>query len=295
VSPSQIIAYRKNPLEWFFKYVKRRVPRLLYQEVAPTLGKRVHSFFERRLTGWSYTAALEAYNEETLADHAAYIAAGAKEKASRYKTEFRMMRNLLASWAPEFEWEILAVEKDYEVACPLGPSRLVYIHGIIDFIPRIGSKLWSGQHRTLNSNQNIDDYVRSRARNPYELIYNWVLRKHYPNEEIGGTFLNLLRKTSIVRSMDYPQQYLHQQPVPINIETAFGYLASLSVDLIEMCKIAEGVSAPRDFPENDIDPYTRKLSPYFDVMMGKAHLDDDSLFENYVPHYVPAEEQEIAE
>lgn len=168
------------------------------------------------------------------------------------------------------------------------------VFGRPDRVVRMQGRLWHVQNRTLSDRTPMAVYLAAAERDLHELAYAALICHRYSIalEEYGGTFMNICRKVSRKALAERPQDAFVQEFVPIAPQQVRRALDDIIVVCDRMTEIAEGRRVPLQNRDSDKGKFGNRLSPYFNVKLGRDRLEDDRLFMNARSRYeddVPVE------
>lgn len=291
ISTSQYLQYIRNPFEWWCSHVMRRIP--LGKATALQLGIRYHEGMDpifRNGTLPSHAAALTENLLKVDANEweAQHIDA---DRLSRFRSESRVITNLVANFdmsALPFELgDIHGVEHTMSLALA---GHTVMGRADVIASPKDSRAVYHIQHRTFAYNRNRDAYFATRALDPYELLYRYLIEAQpfMEGRIYAGTIMLLGIKHSSLdaakRAMTgrNPVHVLFDaRPVSVRPEHLSRLLDQLIIVGNQMTKLKDCRTWPKDTPFERFDTWLNRggsKSAYFDVYMGRASLDDPALF-----------------
>jgi len=165
--------------------------------------------------------------------------------------------------------------------------------GTPDAVVEYNGKLWHVQHKTLAQSKPVATFIKLVARSYHEALYHWMLRAKFPDREIGGTMLNIVRKMSRKRAQEDPTQGLWLEWLAIDNDKSARALKDLTyyLDLMADQREILDTKRHRDMP---FVPQNRKmcagtfgnsLCTYYHVCQDNGQiLWDDRLFQETDPH-----------
>lgn len=279
VNVSQILAFQRCELDWYYQFVRRRVRRGF--SVALSVGTWWHflmeSFFHLASRGEvdKDVAAFRAMEELARMQREA-IDLGFHAESADFAA---ICRDLLVQfdthWAPRFPLsEIELVEEPIRRRLPDSPHYLI---GIPDAVVISNGYRWHLQHKTMGSSIPLTVYLRASERSLHELAYAWLLEAR-AGVAYGGTYLNITRKLSKKAQLEAPQSAFVQELIPIDHHQILDAINDISRIVSRMERIRAGTEPPIDNREADTNKFGNALSPYFEVKLGRESLDDDALF-----------------
>jgi len=196
LSVSEMQDWISCPQLWFWKWVLNRAVR----RPGPALraGLAVHACFEERLRSGDRPGidADFAEAEPNLA---------------------RVLTAALGAWDRKYldsepPWtEIIAVEEPLRLQL----TEELALVGRPDSIVRWQSGIWHVQHKTTGQSTPVATFAAGIRRSFHENLYGVLIENAYPNERYMGTMLNVVRKLSMKRVDEDPNQALHMEFLPI--------------------------------------------------------------------------------
>jgi hypothetical protein len=270
-------AFLTDQMDWYYAYHLRRVPRGPVMPLA--LGTVWHVLMENYFsTGSKEEAKIIAQLKITEV-----MAEERGDWAHEFQLEAEHLFHLFDfyedRYAPE---ETLAIESAIEA--PLGTHILV---GRPDTVIRWRGKLWHRQNRTLSDRTLIPLYLQTAERDLHEVAYAGLIAHRYgiPLSEYGGTLMNIVRKVSKKKLMENPDAAFVQEFIPITPQSVLEALGDLEQIATDMEAIIQGSRRAVSNREQDRGRFGNRLSPYFEVKMGRASIQDNWFFRTVPDRY----------
>jgi hypothetical protein len=142
----------------------------------------------------------------------------------------------------------------------------------------------------MSDRTHVPTFVAATQRSLHELVYAHLIRETDPfRVAYGGCYLNIIRKLSDKGWRERPDSAFVQELVPIHDEQIIAALSDISCIASRMERILTGEAVPISNRSADVSMYGNSLSDYFEVHIGTASLDDDTLFEDFVSRYEATE------
>lgn len=283
---SEIESYINCPTRWYFQRWHGREPR--FPAVALVAGILWHRFLERLLNGMDRQDSLGRMEDE--AEVEIKIREEFERDAAAKQIRFELKRLFLAAleWKDQYEFDTLEVEgpMSCEIHIPDWNGSLT-LDGTPDRIVRHQGQIWHMQHRTLAEGVNRENYNTALVRDMHETLYGHMIMESYPDEKYGGTCMDVLRKTSLIRFRAQPSAFMYQDFVPISkfeIETGVQNIIAWA-SLMRMTLSGE-IRMPNN-PKIDLGIYRNSYDPYLDVFLdgGMDRLNDDHFFRDVKRRY----------
>lgn len=278
VNVSAVKSFQRNPRRWWYEYSLKRIPKT--RTVALDVGTAVHRVLADHFLGREMPTALNAgrayvYDmRQTMLTHAQF------EAAEDLVKEWEGLVPLLEAWTSKYEVQTVKVEEELWKQLP-GSEHVLY--GTPDRVVRWNGAFWHVQNRTLSGSTPIAPYLRAASLNLHELAYAWLIREH-GMIPYGGTLFNIIRKLKLMgakgKPLHAPEECFVQEFIPLTED-------HINAAIAEITRTARAMSDYIAHPPASIcteacvlGRYGNSLCPYFDVCMGEASLEDESLFVN---------------
>lgn len=285
INISQILDFQRNEMDWYYKYVRKRVPRK--RSTALDVGTWFHSLME--------------FYFKSRRDHpdgipnpkswAAMEAAKLRiEQSHRYadsefdRITWSLLNDFSDHWDLAFEpTSIHSVEEPFRIQLPSSSHHLI---GIPDTTVWIHKKLWHLQHKTTSSTT-MPVYIATAQRWLHELAYAFAISEIADLEpsEYGGTYLNVARKLSAKARLENPRSMFVQELIPLDDRQINHAITDIVRIADRMERIRNNKEQPIQNRLADTNSWGNALSPYFEVNLGLTSLDDDSLFQDLETRY----------
>lgn len=268
VNVSAVKTFLYDQLDWYYAYVLKRVPR----QVSPALqmGTLWHGLLEELAKTSSREAAKEwAFKE--IAKDGTLLDVEFQEQAEH-------MLNLFDAYRERYEFEeTLLIEAPLETQLLGGPHILV---GRPDRVVRYQGKLWHVQNRTLSDRTVMPVYLAAAERDLHELAYAYLIQRHYAlhPDKYGGTLMNICRKVSKKKLAEDPESAFVQEFIPIAQEQVAEAIEDIIQIADDMQAIVDNRRRAVQSRDTDKGRFGNRLSPYFDVRIGRTTLYDDVSF-----------------
>ena len=282
ISVTSIQDFQKCPLRWCYRWLDNRVARR--EPVALTVGKAVHTAFERHFEGGASVGQeleifLRLYDGQLLTEY--------EEKAQK---ELQGLVEPLLHWSDFYPvTETLEVEEPFEYKLHNG----LIFQGRPDRVVLVNDHVFHMQHKTISASRNLDTYIQVARRSMHELLYGDHLAQKYAEKGIyGGTIYNIVRKLkhkSAAKGKNFgkvlhePHEFFLQTPIPVNPVLVYEAKRDLGIVADEMTDVAldyaKGLRPPSS-RHLDEDMFSKRTDTYFWVLMGEQSLDDDSIFQD---------------
>ncbi len=220
------------------------------------------------------------------------VEAGLTKHAKGLDFEVRRFLKAGTLWHDTYDVETLSVEGAMRtiIDIPAWNGHLEMV-GTPDRVIRYEGKIWHQQHRTLAQGVPREAYNESMTRDMHETLYARMIQEKYPDEAYGGTFMDVLVKTSFVRFDANPAAFMYQDPVPINQQEIEWGVDNITRWCTQMRMMLAGELPIPDNPKLDLGPFRNSKSLYFDVLKGDMdHLADDRFFKDMEDRYPVIEE-----
>jgi len=287
LSVSDINLFLRCEHEWWCKCVRKRVPRR--GDAALYAGSLWHVLLAEYAKSQDKTKALETATGELarLRDELAVF--GIEKTVEDFQ---KQADGLLAAFAlyedPTLGFETLAIETPIQARLPY--RRLVQ-HELIGTPDRVvrapDGRVWSVQYKTISDRTPPAVFVEMAQRTLHELVYAFLISEKYVLQEkdYGGTILNVTRKLSARGLRERPESAFIHEPIPIQWEQVSSALHDIATWGDRMERIALGLEPPTQNRTADCNRYGNVLSPYWEVRVGRARLEDDLWYMDASPRY----------
>jgi PD-(D/E)XK nuclease superfamily protein len=310
VNVSQILAFQRCELDWYFQYVNRRVRR--GWNVPLKIGEWWHLLMEHYFNAFKgalhpdgspdpITSAHDFGNLkiDEMVDEARE--AGFETQAIEFRSECIRLLDLFSNrWQLRFPpTSVLCVEEPVRRRLPNPNDPLKdgehFLVGIPDTVVEVYQKRWHLQHKTASDRTSMPLYIQLAQRSLHELAYAWLLEgggdfdHKDPLEDYGGTYLNIVRKLSAKAIALNAQSAFVQELIPLDSKQIWEAVLDIARIADRMALVRNGTKSPIDNREADTNRFGNVLSPYFDVKLGLASLRDDNLFTDATTRYDPKE------
>lgn len=294
-SVSDIQDFHSCPLRWCYRHLEGRVPRSI--PTAYHTGSLVHKAYQDYFNV-SSLGTLGTYLEDLLPAHDSPDLLMLSEYERKAITECRGLVAPLNEWLDMFPvTETLEVEEAHAWTLDNG----VTFHMRPDRVVIVNDYLFHMQHKTLAASRNMAVFLDVAARSMHELLYFHGLSEKYPDRKNGGTIYNVVRKLkykseakgkNFGKILHEPHEFFCQQTVPISQNHVDRALYDLDWTTVRMLTVAEDYMSgcePASNHSQDEDMFSKRTDPYFEVLMGRASLDDDTLFMDKEDRYKDGE------
>jgi hypothetical protein len=259
---------------------------------APALGfgKLLHCIFEDYFNGMEMKDAIE----KGLYDYA--HGGGSDPRVVSLVSD---LAEALCQWREQFPvTEVLEVEEPFELVDAVDP-RVIWL-GRPDRMVITGGKLWHMQNRGLGAQTNFGVYTRLAKRHYHEHIYAEAMHKKYPEYKYGGTIFNLVRKLkyrtyvgTVREAVKSLEEMFWQGVVTLDLDGPLhaSVMMSMRQHADEMIRCHERwhtdefIPAPNEKMNGGFNGNYE--DEYFQVLIGKVSLDDNSIFKNREDTYAP--------
>lgn len=259
--------------EWHYEHGKTGiVPK---RETTPELdlGSAIHAGLASWYTNWDKRVAFDAY-------YAAIDTQAGAEDHPQISLGERMLEAYLRYYEQaDRDWTVLAVERAFRF--PLGTDVLLGRWDMIVRSKSLGSLLHV-QHKTTGS-RDLTSYVRQYNLSWHERLYVPAAAVEFPGEQIGGTLLNILRKSSFKDGRVLPDQDFLRYYVPTVDVARFQRDVQHRIGLVEEAK-RSGVWEQQT---KACVLYNRRC-PYMDLCLGLP-IDITTEFDKRESDYVDEE------
>lgn len=277
VNVSAIKCYQRNPLEWYYRYHLRRVPRRATASYFVT-GRWWHEVMQNFYATSDAFATAEFAVElrERLAAELQEYPEGVLE-SDKFIDETTRIIALLHALPNRFIPEnTLAVEQPIETKLPSTDHTLI---GRPDRVIQMKNKFWHLQFKTVSDRTPMKLFVETRERDLHELAYAYLISgKYCTPDQYGGVYLQVIRKLSHKAIIERPHEAFVQELVPIHwsqVTTAICDIADIADD---MAQIASGNLRLIQNRDADVNRFGNVLSSYYDVYAGRVDIHDNVLF-----------------
>lgn len=280
VSVSEMQDFLNDRWRWYARWILNRVPRKWSE--ALELGTAVHDIFEDFFTNGpsmetSFDKVYAALGVGIVDPDHAFVVAKAKKALLSYKPQ-------IVAYRDRFHIDrTLEVEVPFDL--PLLPPTETHgewrLRGRPDRVLQMEGGVYHMQHKTVAGNKDVGMYAQLIGRSMHEGCYGYYLANKYPMR-YGGTVLNIVRKA--VAGPKHPiEGLMHQTLVTVDRTTrmrSFAKAARIASEMLQCGAEAQacGHNYMIDNTYHDDGFFHNSLDGYFDVLRGKASLDDDSLF-----------------
>lgn len=297
ISVSSIQDFQRCPLRWCFKYLENRVPR--YEPTAFTVGKLVHTACEEYFTDGPNPPESPGHALEEKVNTATALLLD--ERENQALKEVSELIEPLKKWTDFYPIEeTLEVEVSHSV--PLWHDTIAF-RIKPDRVVRIKDHIYHMQHKTIAAQRDVGTFVEVASHSLHELTYAWVLQSIYPQYTYGGSIYNLVRKLKYKSAakatpgkiLHQPHEFFSQWIVatdPDHIKLAVSDIHTLAKQMQNVADAYWGGDLPPANRREDEDFFSKRTDPYFDVLMGRATLSDDTRFMDREDHHAPKEEKD---
>lgn len=295
ISVSDIQAFQRCPLRWCFATLDGRVPRRV--PTAFRTGSLIHTAFQSYFGIEVAPGGLGDHLRDLLPDTTLL-----DEYETKAVNECRGLVEPLNFWTDFYPvTETLEVEEAHSWQLDNG----LIFHMRPDRVVMVNDYMFHMQHKTMAASRNIATFLDVAARSMHELLYYHGLNQKYPGVKNGGTIYNIVRKLKYKSSakgkrfgiiLHEPHEFFCQQVVPISQNLVDEALYDLNSVSNEMQHVASGYGMgirPASNHAQDEDMFSKGTDPYFEVLMGRASLDDDLLFMDREDRYSTKEVENV--
>lgn len=292
INVSQVLAFQRCELDWYYAYVRKRVPR--GWSVPLKVGEWWHSLMETYFRLYRDGHHDPIHNATDLA-HADMIRLaleanelGFHEQRAEFTKECqKLLSQFVGHWMLRFPpKEIRTIEEPIRRLLPplrVGETSSHSLIGIPDTVVLLHNRRWHLQHKTASDRTSMPLFVQLAERSLHELAYAWLLEEG--EEEYAGTYLNIVRKLSAKAISLNPHSAFVQELIPLRSSQIHTAILDISRIAERMARISSGEVQPIDNREADTNRFGNVISPYFHVKLGIHDLADDSLFTDFVSRY----------
>lgn len=287
VTVSEMQDFLADAWRWYAKWRLNRVPRRWSE--ALEFGTLVHDVFEFYFSHADVPVTTEAAWEHVY-DSARATPYPDPDQAAVMATALKKLiafRPQIVAYKDAYPVEaVLGVEEAFTL--PLwydektGGPRPWVLRGRPDRVVLSNGKVLHQQHKTVAGNRDISLYLAVLQRSMHEGLYGTYLARKYPEYPYGGSWINLIRKA--VATDSRPVKGLGFQAI-VKVDEADRKRAWDRARWIvremwraEQVALEQGHDALPDNPGLDDGYFHNSLDGYFDVLRGKASLDDPNLF-----------------
>jgi hypothetical protein len=159
-----------------------------------------------------------------------------------------------------------------EVLC--GRHNIV---GRLDAVIRWNGLLWHLQHKTIPPNKVLPVYIEQQRTDWHEAVYQRMMEEAFPDDDIGGTVLNCIKKLSMKAATERPHAAFELFYLPRSeeeVDDAFLDLAA-EIDSIEQEQYGLHIVKNRSFCGG---AFGNSLCQYKEVCDGVISINDDTRF-----------------
>lgn len=274
VNVSAVKAFQHCQLDWYWRFVLRRVPRSA-PAIPLSVGTCFHEYAARRSAGFSHEDALPAFTaarNRVLAEAPILI-----DWEAKFVEEITRLGGLLAHYKERFTIDdTLMIEEPIETA--LGGTTHTLI-GRPDRVVKMQGRWWHMQYRTLSDRTPIGIYIKSRERDLHELAYAWLIcgKFNLSPDEYGGSYFNIVRKLSAKAIKERPLEAFVQELIPLDWSQVIAAVSDIQQIAFHMDEVATTMS-PIQNREADLNRFGNVLSPYYEARAGRISIHDDAFF-----------------
>lgn len=303
INVSQVLAFQRCELDWYYQYVMKRVRRSW--NVPLKVGEWWHYLMETYFFLFRDNhpnpihVATDLGSAEMIRMSLEADEAGFPDNRPEFISECRkLLSQFENNWRLRFvPTSILTIEEPIRRLLPDATNALKdgrhYLIGIPDTVVTAFGKRWHLQHKTASDRTNMDLFIRLAQRSLHELAYAWLLNGGSDSRDdlndYGGTYMNIVRKLSAKALATNAGAAFVQELVPLNSREIWSAILDISRIADRMEAILSGTVSPIDNREADTNRFGNVLSPYFNVKLGIDTLRDDTLFTNFISRYDPQE------
>lgn len=307
VNVSQVLAFQRCELDWFYQYVSPKRVRRGWN-VPFKVGEWWHKLMEHYFHAFRgfaavngdpnpVAAAVQQATEDIIsmkleADEAGFTAQGIEFRSECQRLLQQFEGNWMLRYPPQ---KILRIEEPIRRQLPNAIDPLKdgehFLIGIPDTVVTLFDRRWHLQHKTASDRTSMPLFIQLAQRSLHELAYAWLLEGgggadlRDLKEDYGGTYMNIVRKLSAKAISLNPQAAFVQELIPLDQKQIFSAILDISRIADRMERIKNGSTSPIDNREADSNRFGNVLSPYFDVKLGISSLRDNTLFMNFVSRY----------
>lgn len=277
VNVSAIKCFQRSPMEWYYRYHLRRVPRRADSYYFLT-GRWWHEVMEK-FYGSKDTLAIIGFGEnlrseihDKLLDYpdGPLVAEKFTDEAQRL---LLLLRHMPGRFIPT---DTMAVEQALEAPIP-GTSHILI--GRPDRIIRMHNKVWHLQFKTISDRTSIPVFIQTRERDLHELAYAYLITgKYCTPDEYGGVFLHAIRKLSRKAIGEKPETAFVEELIPISWSAVTDAMCDIMDLVSDMEAMASGEMRIVQNRDADTNRFGNILSPYYDVYTGRLSISDDKHF-----------------
>ena len=291
-SVSDIQDFHHCRRRWCFRHLDGRIPRRI--PTAYQAGSLLHEAFQNYFNEEEGAAKLGYHLEALLPTTDLALL---EEHELKAIVQCQNLVEPLNYWSDFYPvTETLEVEEAHEWTLDNG----IVFHMRPDRVVMVNDYMFHMQHKSLAGSRNMAVFLDVAARSMHELLYFYGLSTKYPAFKNGGTIYNVVRKLQHKskakktpgKILHEPHEFFCQQTIPIAQNLVDEALYDLDYISNEMIRVAaeykEGV-LPASNRSQDEDTYSKRTDPYFEVLMGRASLDDDYLFMDKEDRYAEAD------
>jgi len=280
VSVSAVESFQRDQLDWYYEYVRGRVPRRPL--AALEAGTSFHALMEAVFRGKDLSLAIVESIDSVIERQIGMELDGYPAEARDYRNTMDAIHSMAGDWKLNYPPdEVLAVEEPLTFNLG-GGHRLI---GRPDTIVRYQGKLWDLQHKTIGDRVPIGVYVTVMRRNLHGLAYSRLIQDSYPRDAYGGTYLNGLRKLSRTAFQKKPEAAFVQQLIPLMPKDEVDAIQDIRAIVQQMQAIVDEKVKPIQNRKSDSGIYGNTFSPYFFVKLGEQDIADDTIFKHAVNRY----------
>ena len=274
---SQIKCFQRSPMEWYYRYHLRRVPRRADSSYFLT-GRWWHELMERFFLTSDPLVAAEYGMEmlDKICEEMAPLPNSAIE-IEKFRDEALRLLSLFHVMPGKFiPTSTIAVEQAIETHLPGTNHTLI---GRPDRIIQMHDKFWHLQFKTISDRTSIPVFVQTRERDLHELVYAYLITgKYCTPDQFGGCYLHAIRKLSRKAINERPHEAFVQELIPISWSQVTDAICDIMDLADEMSDMSEGISRLIQNRDSDTNRFGNVLSPYYDIYSGRVSISDDRLF-----------------
>jgi len=291
VNVSSIQDFMQCRFRWWCKWVMNRE----VKGSAPALeaGKLLHLIFEDhfQLGMPLYDAGTRRFDEYVC--ECKNYEGRARKTANEAAEIIDDMIGAFPLWEDKYTFdEILEVERPFEIVLPEYSKDILW-RGRPDVIGTYQNRIWHRQNRGLASGMNFGTYLNLAKRHYHEHLYPEYAVQQYKKKrkKYGGTIFNLVRKlkfhTNVGKKNEKKKtaaEMFFTMPMAINIADGLhkNVMQCMVQHVEEMryrisrWEAAQEIPAPNEKMNGGYGGNAE--DPFFLVLIGKAKLDDDTIF-----------------